>query len=100
MMKKGLPRQSFFISNWREAGGGLPYISLPERYPNRRADNIRPYIFAYVVLKAGRPGAASPTFRFRKRFPNGRADIIRPYRTFRPHCSKGRDVEDAVPYNL
>ena len=44
-----------------------------------RADNIHPYISAYVVQMAGRPRAASPTIRFRKRHSKGRADNIRPY---------------------
>ncbi len=96
-----------------------------------RADNIRPYIYAYIFpmagtsRMAGRPRAASPTIRFRKRHSKGRADNIRPYiyayvfqtavpsRTknvggdahiappccYRTGCPKGRDVEDAVPYD-
>ena len=62
-----------------------------------RADNIRPYISAYIfhtagtsrtpsptiysgknIQTAGRPRAASPPIRFRKRHSKGRADNIRP----------------------
>ncbi len=47
----------------RSGGRGRPPLHCVDRYVlgKARADNIRPYIFAYVVLKAGTSRTPSPT---------------------------------------
>ena len=65
----------------RPGGRGRPSQHCVDRYVllKARADNIRPYIFAYVVLKAGASRAPSPTIC------SGRC------------CRIGREAEGGLP---
>jgi len=96
------PLQFIRAYDFQTAGRIISAPTFPHTFckrPGRRGRRPLQFVPADVFGLAGRPRAASPTGRFQSCCPNGRADNIRPYISAHVLIN-GRDVEDAVPYNL
>jgi len=96
------PLQYVYWYVWWKAGRIISAPTFTHTFckrTGRRGRRPLQFVLADDVRSSGRPRAASPTGRFQSCCPNGRADNIRPYISAHVLIN-GRDVEDAVPYNL